>query len=49
MCGVIPATVLLVAARQLQATSAQLVRYATSGEVNGDTRRVVGYASLIIS
>lgn len=47
MCGVIPATVLLFALRALGAESAQLVRYATSGDVRGDRDRVVGYAGLL--
>lgn len=49
MCGVIPATVMLVAARALGATRAELVRYAHSGEVTGDDRAVVGYAGVIVA
>lgn len=49
MCGVVPATVVLFAVRSLGATSARLVRYATSGEVSGDPDRVVGYAGLLFS
>lgn len=49
MCGVIPATALLVAAKALGATSCRLVDYATSGEVNGDLRSVVAYAALTVS
>ncbi|HET7826747.1 MAG TPA: AmmeMemoRadiSam system protein B [Anaeromyxobacter sp.] len=49
MCGIIPATVMLVAARDLGATRAELVRYGNSGEVNGDTRQVVGYAGIIVA
>ncbi len=49
MCGVIPAAVMLVAAKTLGATSCKLVHYATSGEVNGDLRNVVAYASLVVS
>jgi AmmeMemoRadiSam system protein B len=48
MCGVIPAAVLLVAARRLGATRGELVAYATSGEVSGDYDQVVGYAGLVI-
>lgn len=48
MCGIIPATVMLVAARERGATSAELVRYAHSGEVNGDHRSVVGYAGIVV-
>ena len=46
MCGVIPATVVLFAALRLGATSARLVRYATSGDVSRDFDQVVGYAGL---
>ncbi|OGR03896.1 MAG: AmmeMemoRadiSam system protein B [Deltaproteobacteria bacterium RIFOXYD12_FULL_50_9] len=49
MCGVIPATVALIAAKELGATQAELVRYTDSGEISGDTRQVVGYAGLIIT
>jgi AmmeMemoRadiSam system protein B len=48
MCGVIPATVMLLAARLRGATRAELVRYGNSGEVNGDLRRVVGYAAVVV-
>ena len=49
MCGVIPATVMLFAARELGATKAELVRYGSSGDVTGDDREVVGYAGLVVS
>lgn len=49
MCGVIPTTVLLVAALALGAKKAELVRYATSGDVTGDYRQVVGYASFLVT
>src|SRR5471030_126072 len=49
MCGFIPTTVMLIAARQLGATSARLVKHATSGDINGDYSAVVGYASIVIS
>jgi AmmeMemoRadiSam system protein B len=49
MCGIVPATVMLVAAKALGATRAELVRYANSGDVNGDTRQVVGYAGVLVS
>jgi AmmeMemoRadiSam system protein B len=48
MCGIIPATVMLVAARALGARTAERVRYAHSGEVNGDDERVVGYAGVVV-
>lgn len=49
MCGYIPTTVALVAARALGATSAKLVRYGNSGEVSGDYDQVVGYAGVLVS
>ena len=49
MCGVIPATVMLVAALKLGARQARLLSYATSGDVTGDNRQVVAYAALTIS
>ncbi|GAM10816.1 MEMO1 family protein [Geobacter sp. OR-1] len=49
MCGVVPATVMLVAANLLGATRARLIKYANSGEVNGDFRQVVGYAAVTVS
>jgi len=49
MCGVVPAAVMLVAAKILGATSSRLLSYATSGEVNGDLDRVVAYAALTVS
>jgi hypothetical protein len=49
MCGIIPATVMLVAARLRGATRAELVRYGHSGEVTGDDHAVVGYASVVVS
>lgn len=48
MCGVAAAVSVLTAALELGATRADLVRYATSGEVNGDMREVVGYAGIVI-
>ena len=48
MCGYVPTTVALIAARVLGAKSAALVRYGNSGETSGDYDRVVGYAGLVI-
>lgn len=48
MCGFIPATVGIVAAKLLGATGAELVMYRTSGDVTGDYSYVVGYAGIII-
>jgi len=49
MCGFGPAVTMLTAAAKLGATSAELIRYATSGEVSGDLDTVVGYAGVVIS
>ena len=49
MCGLGPAVAMLTALRALNADQATLVRYATSGDVSGDTTTVVGYAGLIFS
>jgi len=48
MCGFVPATVGIVAAKLLGATEAELVMYRTSGDVTGDYSYVVGYAGIII-
>jgi len=48
MCGYAPTTVMLTAALRMGATKAELVRYATSGEVSGDRDTVVGYAGMAI-
>jgi hypothetical protein len=46
MCGVVPATVMLVASIELGASNARMVQYATSGDVTGDKRQVVAYAAV---
>lgn len=48
MCGFMAATAAIVACKELGATKAELVRYATSGDINGDYTHVVGYAGLVI-
>jgi hypothetical protein len=48
MCGYGAAVVALAAAREIGATHANLLHYATSGEVNGDMSEVVGYAGIVI-
>jgi MEMO1 family protein len=48
MCGVVPATVALLAARALGATTATRVGYATSADAGGGSDRVVGYAAVAI-
>ena len=49
MCGFGPAVAMLTAARKLGSTSAELVKYATSGDVSGDREMVVGYAGVIVA
>lgn len=48
MCGFGPTIVMLTAAKLLGATSATLVKYATSGDVSGDYESVVGYAGIVV-
>jgi len=48
MCGVLPTTVALFAARALGASEAELVRYGNSGERSGDYAQVVGYAGMLV-
>jgi hypothetical protein len=48
MCGYGPAVAMLTAARKLGATKAELVKYATSGDISGDRDKVVGYAGIAV-
>jgi len=48
MCGYAPTVALIAAAKELEATSAELVKYQTSGDITGDYSSVVGYAGIII-
>jgi AmmeMemoRadiSam system protein B len=48
MCGVAATVAMLVAMRDLGAKQAELVRYATSGDITEDRDGVVGYAGLIV-
>ncbi len=48
MCGFGPAVAMLTACKALGATKAELVKYATSGEVSGDYNQVVGYAGMVV-
>lgn len=48
MCGFAPTVALLFAAIRLGAKKAELIRYATSGDVSGDYKHVVGYAGILI-
>jgi AmmeMemoRadiSam system protein B len=47
MCGLGPAVAMLTAMKELGVQSGEVVRYATSGDVNGDRDAVVGYAGMI--
>ena len=49
MCGLGPAVAMLTALRSLGTRRAELIRYATSADVSGDTSAVVGYAGMIFS
>jgi AmmeMemoRadiSam system protein B len=49
MCGFGPAVAMLSAAGRLDAKSAELVKYATSGDISGDRSTVVGYAGVVVS
>jgi AmmeMemoRadiSam system protein B len=46
-CGYGAIASVMIAAKELGATRGELLRYATSGDVTGDTSSVVGYASII--
>ncbi len=48
MCGVVPATIGIIASKLLKAREAFVVSYATSADVSGDYNHVVGYAGVII-
>jgi len=48
ICGVFPAAVVLVAAKNLGATNAKRMAYQTSGGELGDSTRVVGYAGICL-
>jgi len=49
MCGFGPTIAMLAAVIELGAKKAELVKYATSADVNRDRSAVVGYAGIIIS
>jgi AmmeMemoRadiSam system protein B len=48
MCGLTPVAVMLTAVNRLGATRAEKAGYMTSGEINGDWDRVVGYLGMVI-
>jgi|SRR5579872_2438351 len=48
MCGYGAAVAMLTAVRNIGTAHAELVRYATSGEITGDFQEVVGYAGVTV-
>jgi AmmeMemoRadiSam system protein B len=48
MCGPGPTAAMLFAAKELGATSAELLSHKTSGDTGGDYSAVVGYASMVL-
>jgi MEMO1 family protein len=48
MCGFGPTVTMLTAAKCLGARAAELIKYATSGDISGDREMVVGYAGVIV-
>jgi AmmeMemoRadiSam system protein B len=49
MCGLGPAVAMLTAMKELGVERGEVVRYANSGDVNGDRDAVVGYAGMIFA
>lgn len=49
MCGYAPTVAMLTAAKLLGACQAQLIKYATSGDISGDRELVVGYAGIAVT
>jgi MEMO1 family protein len=47
-CGYGPISATVMACQKLGATTAHLIKYATSGDVTGDNREVVGYAGIAV-
>jgi AmmeMemoRadiSam system protein B len=48
MCGYGPVAAAIVAAKDMKAREASLLKYATSGDTSGDFSRVVGYGSIVM-
>ena len=48
MCGYVPTAIMLMCAKALDASKAELVKYIDSGDVTGDTAQVVGYAGIVV-
>lgn len=49
MCGALPVATMIVAAKELGAKEAKLLKYATSYDTGGTTDLMVGYASILIT
>jgi AmmeMemoRadiSam system protein B len=49
MCGLGPAVAMLTAMKELGVERGEVLRYQTSGDVNGDRKTVVGYAGMIFA
>jgi len=47
-CGIAPIAAMMHAAKKLGATEGKVVKYATSGDITGDRRAVVGYGGIIV-
>jgi len=48
MCGYLPVATMITAAKRMGASKGELLKYATSYDVQGSTDLVVGYASIVI-
>ncbi|MFP4466955.1 MAG: AmmeMemoRadiSam system protein B [Candidatus Goldiibacteriota bacterium] len=48
MCGWMPVYVMLAACKNAGASEAQIIKYSNSGEINGKTDSVVGYAGAVV-
>ncbi|MBI1911145.1 MAG: AmmeMemoRadiSam system protein B [Deltaproteobacteria bacterium] len=48
MCGLLPTAIAIAAVKALGGVEGRLVKYSTSGEVNGDYSQVVGYAGMLL-
>jgi MEMO1 family protein len=49
ICGVNQVAFMLLCSEKMVAQKAELIEYKTSGEVNGDKSRVVGYVGVIVT
>jgi len=49
MCGYAPTVAMLTAVKRLGGREAQVIKYATSGDISGDRDLVVGYAGIVVT